>query len=70
MGEAKCKCGKTIVWVKVKKADGTIGPIPLDPVAPVYEVDPTNPESGERTKTAMVSHFSTCKFANDFSKKT
>lgn len=65
---AKCRgCGKLVVWVQITKADGNKGMIPLDPAAQVYEVDPANPTTGERTKTAMVSHFATCPDANSFS---
>jgi hypothetical protein len=65
---SRCKgCNKIVVWVEITKADGTKGRLPLDPSAPVYEVDPVNPTTGERTKTAMVSHFATCPKANDFS---
>lgn len=63
MGESICKCGRKIVWATT--TDGK--KIPLDPVAPVYEIDPVNPDTCERTKTAYVSHFATCKFASDFS---
>ena len=62
-GESICKCGKRIVWAVTP----TGAKIPLDPAAPVYEVDPVSPGKCERTKTAMVSHFATCKFASDFS---
>jgi hypothetical protein len=56
-----------VIWVKVTLANGNLGNIPLDPSAPVYEIDPVNPSKGERTKTAMVSHFKTCSKANEFS---
>lgn len=68
MSEGNCKgCGKTVVWVTAKLANGNDGQIPLYPAAPVYEVDPVNPGRAERTKTAMVSHFKTCPKANEFS---
>ena len=66
--ETKCRgCGTPVVWITAKSADGTKDvKIPLDPRAPVYEVDPVNPTRGERTKSAMVSHFKTCPKANQF----
>ena len=68
MSEGTCKgCGKKVIWVTITKADGTTGQLPLDPSAPVYEVDPVSPAIGERTKTAFVSHFATCPQANLFS---
>ena len=68
MSEGLCRgCGAKVLWIKAKKADGTMGAIPLDPSAPVYEVDPVNPGVGERTKSAYVSHFKTCPKASDFS---
>lgn len=64
MSDSKCKgCGATIVWGET--ADGK--KIPLDPSAPVYEIDPVHPTKCERTKTAMVSHFKTCPKADQFS---
>lgn len=67
----RCKgCGKRIVWGKTDEGKN----IPLDPSAPVYEVenvdeDRPGAEAGRvtRTKTAMVSHFKTCPNANEFS---
>lgn len=61
-----CKgCGKEIVWGRTE--DGKH--IPLDPSAPVYHYDIDG--TGKITKTQraqfMVSHFSTCPKANDFS---
>ncbi len=69
MSEGTCKeCGAKVVWVKVKKTNSEeIINIPLDPSAPVYEVDPVNPSSAERTKSAMVTHFKTCPKASQFS---
>jgi hypothetical protein len=31
-------CGATVLWVQVKKADGTTGAVPLDPRAVIYRV--------------------------------
>ena len=64
--EVKCKCGKEMVWGVM---DGKR--IPLDPVPPVYFIKDIQPDGTpvlvrmEQDK-AMVNHFSTCKFANDF----
>ena len=68
MSDSLCKgCGKSVVWITARSADGTKDvKIPLDPSAPVYEYDPTNPTTGERTKTAAVSHFKTCPKASNF----
>lgn len=68
-----CKgCGKEIIW-------GVTAPgkaVPLDPRAPIYHVVPdTDAKSGysaikitrSEVDGFMVSHFSTCPHANDFS---
>lgn len=72
---SKCKgCHKEIVWGKT--IDGKF--IPLDPKAPVYEMDcdertdPNIPQKEDsipinRTHSAYVTHFATCPKANDFS---
>jgi hypothetical protein len=41
--------------------------IPLDPFAPVYRIDDP-PTIAQRSSIAMVTHFSTCPNANQFSK--
>lgn len=57
-----CKgCGKEIQWATTE----TGKTIPLDPKAPTYEVK----EGIAVRSPAMVSHFSTCPKANDFSGK-
>ena len=62
-------CGKEIIWGKTE--DGK--KIPLDPVPPVYRFFVTMEEdlqdnAVERAgRNYMVSHFATCKNANDFS---
>lgn len=60
-----CKgCGKEIVWAVT--AEGR--KIPLDPRPPVYSlIDTPRGKEAVRTTLAMVSHFSTCPNANDFS---
>jgi hypothetical protein len=66
MPESICRgCQKKIIWITTP--DGKR--VPLDPVPAIYEVDPVNPTIGERTKSAMVSHFATCPNASDFSGK-
>lgn len=62
-----CKCGKTIIW----GTDENGTKHPLDPVAPVYQGLPSEANNIKviRLKQAWVSHFATCRFANDFSKK-
>lgn len=67
-------CGKPVIWVAITKKDGTRGRLPLDARAPVYQVDPDHayPEehphqNAVRQKGAYVSHYATCKNANDFS---
>ena len=66
-------CGKKIVWVE----DNNGKKIPLDPVAPVYQIDiaaaalaPGCTKIATRRKDCMVSHFATCPDANKFSGKT
>jgi hypothetical protein len=57
----KCAgCSKAILWAV--NEDGAR--IPLDPVAPVYEVDG---QVVRRTRQALVSHFATCPKADQFS---
>lgn len=66
---AKCKgCGKEIVWGVTE--DGK--KIPLDPRPPVYRwtshgVPRVGNERIARDKNAMVTHFATCKAADQFS---
>ena len=67
MSESICKCGKKITW-GVDKFSGK--KIPLDAVAPVYRMwteEDRNVTLCERYGPGAVSHFSTCKFANEFS---
>lgn len=69
---AICKgCHKPIVWGMT--TDGT--KVPLDPTPPVYAVRQTErmPDGTVRilrlnTEEAMVSHFSTCTHAEQFSR--
>lgn len=68
MGISICKCGKKILWSRIREGNKKI---PLDCSAPVYELNAD--DSGEtcsRIKYAYVSHFATCKYANDFSNKS
>lgn len=74
-------CGKPIVFAAITKRDGTNGTVPLDPRAPVYDLDvdvegnyfaiPTLrrfAEAGdEPVQGSLVSHFATCPKAGDFS---
>lgn len=64
-----CKaCGRRLSFVKT--AEGKI--VPLDTVAPVFEVRP-GPDGGaiavRSDQSFGVSHFATCPSANQFSKK-
>lgn len=63
-----CKCGKKIVWGTTALGKR----IPLDPAAPVYSIVRVADDRTEvcRTTLAMVSHFTTCANANDFSEST
>jgi len=65
MKHSICKgCGKKIFWGITHEGKK----IPLDASAPVYHFNPD--EYGEtivKAKDMYVSHFSTCKRANDFS---
>lgn len=67
-GISKCKgCGKNIEWIEhVNVVTGEVKKIPLDPTPPTYRFNPVT-SLWERSD-AMVSHFATCKNANDFSK--
>lgn len=65
-------CGRPILWITT--ADGKT--VPLDPTPPVYHRvwDPDSDShfwirdgSGSGERTAMVSHFSTCPKAGQFS---
>ena len=61
------RCGKSIIWGVT--AEGK--KIPLDPTPPVYEFVT---ESGgtvrvRRNMEAAVTHFATCPYANDFSRR-
>ena len=63
MSESICKCGKKIIWRVTPQGKK----IPLDASAPVYLTS----KEGDicmRVENYYVSHFCTCKFANDFSK--
>ena len=62
MAECK-KCQRKIHWGRT--SDGAA--IPLDMVAPVYRFNPQTNDA-IREPDCFVSHFCTCKFANDFSK--
>lgn len=65
---ARCRgCGKLIVWAFCHETGKNI---PLDPSAPVYAVrgmGETGPMQAFRDPKAMVSHFSLCTHANQFS---
>ena len=70
----KCKgCGKSIYFAKQLMGDGKYKWVPLDPVAPIFEITVDSlggvPVQCKQDKTAkyMVSHFATCAKANDFS---
>lgn len=60
-------CGKKVVWGIDEKGHK----IPLDPVPPVYDaaIGTNGTALVYRLKDAMVSHFATCRRANDFTKK-
>lgn len=65
------KCGCPLAFIE--SAEGKL--IPLDLRAPVYQVIDIKKQDGSlrrqavRTHMAFVSHFSTCRFADEFSKK-
>ena len=62
---AKCKgCGRDIVWIVMGEKR-----IPLDPSAPCYgySVNSDGYLEGFRVDHAFVSHFATCRMANQFS---
>lgn len=59
-----CRCGKRIVWGET--GDGH--PVPLDLSAPVWFFDP-EAKRWKRARNGWVSHFATCKFASQFSKR-
>ena len=62
--ESICKCGKKIWWLHT--ADGK--DIPLDRTPPIYEIMDETKSLGRRAdKKFAVSHFATCRNANDFS---
>ena len=60
-------CGKPIVFGDLP----TGGKVPLDPRAPVYDVEMIvgGTVAAERRIEAMVSHFATCPKASTFSRK-
>ena len=66
---AKCKspeCNMDILWARDESGQS----IPLDPIAPVYELTGDGGVYGprcKRNKNAFVSHFCTCKKPNNFS---
>lgn len=66
---AKCKgCGKEIVWA----LDENDHKIPLDLTSPVYmllEKLSDGTHRVRRDKSSAVTHFATCRRANDFSRK-
>ncbi len=60
---ANCKsCGKEIIWAKTPEGKN----IPLDAVAPVYDIT-LRDGIARKVSGVHVSHFSTCRKANDFS---
>lgn len=68
----KCRgCGRAIIWAL---NENTRKPIPLDAVAPVYQLN--GQVMGEHTPTAgravdsYVSHFVTCPKRDQFKKET
>jgi hypothetical protein len=73
-GTTQCKCGVTIVWAVTESG----ARVPLDVRPHVYEVERTGVgpvarkmdsfKPGERNGYA-ISHFATCPFASEFSKK-
>lgn len=69
-------CDRPVIWVAITKKDGKPGRLSLDATAPVYQVDGVDRDHGgrlqnaERQKGAYVSHFATCRNANDFSQTT
>lgn len=68
MTEERCKgCGRKVYFAVDMEGKNQI----LDAVAPVYmHIGQTdNPMMVSRVKMSYVSHFSTCKYASEFSKK-
>ena len=67
---SECRgCGKTIVWIDTRSADGSrIVQMPLDPRAPVYVVRKVG-EGDRAAENYMVSHFATCPKASEMSKQ-
>jgi hypothetical protein len=59
-----CRCGRKIVFGETE--DGHL--IPLDPAPPVYFFD-KEARRWKRARNGWVSHYATCKFANQFSKR-
>ena len=58
-------CGKPIVWAKLEGG----GAVPLDPRAPVYDVTEAGAHVyAARNRGAMVSHFTTCPKASNFTR--
>lgn len=63
---SQCKCGKEILWAIGEQGQK----IPLDAKAPVYILTGEGGLMGprcKREKKAYVTHFATCKNANEFS---
>ena len=67
LDEGRCRsCGKKLFWGRTPEGKA----IPLDAVAPVYEIDEMSGRVVvERTHTAFVSHFATCPNASTHSRK-
>lgn len=63
----KCRgCGKPILW----GVDLTGRPIPLDNTVPIYRLERHfGKQQAVRDEHCYVSHFVTCRSANDFSNK-
>lgn len=64
-------CGRPVIFVTARNLKGEWVKVPLDPSAPVY-VREHDGEGGavwaqDSSKELLVSHFSTCSRANDFS---
>jgi len=75
MRTSPCKgCGKLLVWAFIVKDGRRTGKrIPLDPRPIVYQIGSFDKEEYEAKQLTqaegMVSHFNTCPYANQFSRK-